>query len=104
MSDATVVLVHGAWCGAWIFEKLMAALHARGVASVAMDLPTCTNMDASADVHTDAEAVRSVLATIDGPVVLVGSSYGGVVITAAWCRSAERQATRLRRRRHAEGG
>ncbi len=32
-------------------------------------------------IKTDAESIASLLATIDGPIVLVGHSYGGAVIT-----------------------
>lgn len=49
-----------------------------------VDLPTVgVGVDPSLDVHADAAFVRSVLDGIDGPVVLCGNSYGGVVITEA---------------------
>src|SRR5260221_10947192 len=36
---STFVLVHGAWHGAWCWERLVPELEARGHASIAMDLP-----------------------------------------------------------------
>ena len=82
--SATVVLVHGAGAGAWVWEPVGNELDARGINHVEVDLPT---MDQSREptltFHDDADHVRSVLDQIDGPIVLVGNSYGGVVITEA---------------------
>lgn len=79
-----VVLVHGAWHGAWCFAALQDALDRRGVASYAVDLP---GHGASTlplgDMHGDARHVAEVLARIGRPAVLVGHSYGGAVITQA---------------------
>ena len=79
-----VVLVHGAWHGAWCFAALQAALDERGVASFAIDLP---GHGASTlplgDLHGDAAHVAATLAAIGGRTVLVGHSYGGAVITEA---------------------
>ena len=83
-SAATIVLVHGAWHGAWCFTKAVAALEARGVAVVAPDLPGHGSDTGSlGGLHDDAQRVRDVVAAIDGPVVLVGHSYGGLVISEA---------------------
>src|SRR5438445_9243 len=73
---ATVVLVHGAWHGAWCWEKVVPLLDKAGVATVAFDLPLTS-------LHDDADATRHTLDSIDGPVVLCGHSYGGAVITEA---------------------
>ena len=72
----TVVLVHGAWHGAWCWSSVLAGLDERGIPAVAIELPL-------ADLGSDAQHVGEALAGIDGPVVLVGHSYGGAVITAA---------------------
>ena len=80
---ATVVLVHGAWGGSWMWQDVVDDLSSRGVEAVAVDLPTCSATDTSVDVHTDAEHVRGVVDRVGGPVVLVGNSYGGIVITEA---------------------
>ena len=76
-----VVLVHGAWHGAWAWEALERELQGRGVASVAVELPTVG--DAEADLSSDVAVVRDAVAELGGPAVLIGHSYGGVVITEA---------------------
>ncbi|MHB8467660.1 MAG: alpha/beta fold hydrolase, partial [Acidimicrobiales bacterium] len=81
---ATAVLVHGAWHGAWCWERVAAALANVGVPTLAVDLPGHgADPGPLTDLHGDAERVRQVLDAVDGPVVLVGHSYGGVVITEA---------------------
>jgi pimeloyl-ACP methyl ester carboxylesterase len=81
---ATVVLVHGAGGGPWIWESLGRELDARRIEHVEVDLPTMDQSgDRTADFHTDAAHVRAVLDGIEGPMVLCGNSYGGVVITEA---------------------
>lgn len=84
----TVVLVHGAWHGAWCWASVLAGLDEQGVPAVAVDLP---GHGASTlplgDLHGDADHVRSVLDDLAAGgtegVVLVGHSYGGAVITDA---------------------
>jgi pimeloyl-ACP methyl ester carboxylesterase len=80
---ATIVLVHGAWSGAWIWEPLVAELDGRGIPNRAVDLPTVGEAAAGLDVNDDARHVRAVVDEIGGPVVLVGNSYGGAVISGA---------------------
>ena len=83
-SQPIVVLVHGAWHGAWCFAGLQTELDDRGIASLAVDLPGHgTSLEPLGDLHGDAAHLASVLATIDAPVVLVGHSYGGAVISQA---------------------
>ena len=72
----TIVLTHGAFHGSWCFESLVAELEARGVTTALVDLPLT-------DLAEDAAAVTAVLDTIDGPVILLGHSYGGAVVTVA---------------------
>jgi pimeloyl-ACP methyl ester carboxylesterase len=72
----TVVLVHGAFHDAWCWEPVRRELDARGVVNQALDLPFT-------GLEGDAEAVGRLLDAIDGPVVLVGHSYGGMVISHA---------------------
>jgi pimeloyl-ACP methyl ester carboxylesterase len=78
MSDTkpTIVLVHGAWADASSWTRVIERLHAGGHAVVA--LPNTLR-----GVAADAAVVRSYLDTIPGPVILVGHSYGGFVITNA---------------------
>jgi len=81
---ATVVLVHGAWHGAWCFDRLMPLLQDAGVRAVAPDLPGHgQDPGPFADLHGDAARVGAVLDGIDGDVVLLGHSYGGAVVTEA---------------------
>src|SRR6201996_1802306 len=72
----TVVLVHGAWADASSWSGEATALQAAGydVRAIANPLQ---------DLTSDAEYVADYLKTIHGPVVLVGHSYGGAVITNA---------------------
>jgi pimeloyl-ACP methyl ester carboxylesterase len=78
---ATVVLVHGAWHGAWCWEKVLPLLRAVGVAATAIDLPDAGGVPG--DLAADAGAVVRVLDRLPGPAVLCGHSYGGAVITEA---------------------
>jgi pimeloyl-ACP methyl ester carboxylesterase len=80
---ATVVLVHGASAGAWTWRDVRAGLDAKGISSVAMDLPSVTEMNPAIGLHEDAAHVRSAIDGVAGPVVLVGNSYGGAVISEA---------------------
>jgi pimeloyl-ACP methyl ester carboxylesterase len=84
MSKPTIVLVHGAWHGAWCWDLVRGHLESAGVEVVAVDLPGHgASHEPLADLHGDAAAVRSTLDSLDGPAVLVGHSYGGAVITEA---------------------
>ena len=81
---ATVVLVHGAWHGAWCWDRVVEGLAARGVNAVAIDLPGHgASTEPLGDLHGDAAAVGRALDALDGPVVLCGHSYGGAVISEA---------------------
>ena len=71
-----VVLVHGAWHGAWCWDGVVEALERDGISVTAVELPL-TGLDD--DV---AEARRAIEAAGDGAVV-VGHSYGGEVIGRA---------------------
>jgi pimeloyl-ACP methyl ester carboxylesterase len=86
-SGVTVVLVHGAWHGAWCWAGLQAELDRRGVPSYAVDLPghgvSTQPAGGLADhvAHVDAVLARLVDSrAVTGPVVLVGHSYGGAVV------------------------
>jgi len=80
---AAVVLVHGAWHGAWCFDRVVPLVHDAGVDAIAVDL-------ARTGFNDDVVAVRGALDTVDGNVVLLGHSYGGAVITAAGAHPAVR--------------
>jgi pimeloyl-ACP methyl ester carboxylesterase len=69
------IFVHGLWHGAWAWDETRAALAARGVHSHAVELPLTSLKD-------DVAALDAVLDTVPGDHVLIGHSYGGVVLTA----------------------
>jgi pimeloyl-ACP methyl ester carboxylesterase len=79
---ATVVLVHGAWHGAWCWDRVVQGLAARGVDVVAIDLPGHgASTEPLGDLHGDAAAVGRALDALDGSAVVCGHSYGGAVIS-----------------------
>jgi pimeloyl-ACP methyl ester carboxylesterase len=71
-----IVLVHGAWGDVSGWEGVYKILKAKGY-----HVDVVSNSDLS--LADDAYAVRAVLARQTGPVILVGHSYGGAVITEA---------------------
>lgn len=75
-TNPTIVLVHGAWADASSWTGVIQRLQKAGHDVVA---PPNTLRGVSAD----APVIRTVLDSIDGPVILVGHSYGGFVITNA---------------------
>ena len=74
--DLGVVLVHGAWDGPWTWDAVRRLLDGSGIATAVVDLPMT-------DLASDVEATRRAITELDRPVMLVGHSYGGAVITAA---------------------
>jgi pimeloyl-ACP methyl ester carboxylesterase len=76
MSDPVAVLVHGAFAESASWNGVISRLAERGVTAVAVANPLRS-------LDGDAAYVRDVVASIGGPVVLVGHSYGGQVITQA---------------------
>ena len=72
----TVVLVHGAFADASGWSDVIYGLERRGYPVIAPANPL-------RGVSADAAYLRAFLATIAGPIVLVGHSYGGVAITNA---------------------
>ncbi|WP_448661042.1 alpha/beta fold hydrolase [Sphingomonas sp. CJ20] len=72
----TVVLVHGAWADGSSWSRVIAILLKRGVPVIAVQNPTTSLTD-------DVAVTQRILNTVNGPVVLVGHSWGGAVITQA---------------------
>jgi pimeloyl-ACP methyl ester carboxylesterase len=72
----TVVLVHGAFADASSWSGVVQRLQGRGYTVIAPPNPL-------RGIDFDAAALSSVLKTVDGPIVLVGHSYGGMVISEA---------------------
>jgi pimeloyl-ACP methyl ester carboxylesterase len=77
MAKPTIVLVHGCWGGAAHWSKVIPRLGKKGYTSIfAVENPLASLAD-------DAERTRKMIAQQKGPVLLVGHSYGGAVITEA---------------------
>ena len=72
----TLVLVHAAWADASSWNKVIPPLQRKGVQVVAVQIPLTSLSD-------DVAAVHRSLKRLTGPIVLVGHSYAGAVITAA---------------------
>jgi pimeloyl-ACP methyl ester carboxylesterase len=72
----TIVLVHGAWADSSSWRGEISTLQAAGFPVRAVGNPL-------ENLATDAEFVAGFLKAIPGPIVLVGHSYGGAVITNA---------------------
>lgn len=83
---ATFVMVHGAWHGGWCFDALRAPLAAAGHVMIAPDLPGMGGSDAELAAVTLAgwgDFVADICRSSAPPVVLVGHSRGGLVISQA---------------------
>lgn len=91
---STYVLVHGTWHGKWCWDKVVPLLRQAGHHVVAFDLPghgqdTTPVSKTSLDLYV--ERTCEVLAAQMEPVILVGHSAGGLVISQA----AERDPTKI---------
>ena len=71
-----VVLVHGAWANGSSWSKIIPLLLAKGLHAVAVQNPLSSIAD-------DVASTNRLINAQDGPVLLVGHSYGGAVITEA---------------------
>jgi len=73
----TIVLVHGFWGGAAHWAKVIVELDKRGYQSLyAVENPLTSLAD-------DVARTQQMVEQVDGPVLLVGHSYGGAVLSAA---------------------
>jgi pimeloyl-ACP methyl ester carboxylesterase len=75
-SKPAIVFAHGLWADGSCYSKVIDLLHADGYEVIS----TQNQLNA---VEDDAAAVRTSFNRVSGPVVLVGHSYGGTVITVA---------------------
>jgi pimeloyl-ACP methyl ester carboxylesterase len=71
-----IVLVHGAFADGSSWARVIPLLHKKGYNVIAVQNPLTSFED-------DVAAANRVIASMDGPVLLVGHSYGGMVITEA---------------------
>lgn len=101
-AETALVLVHGAWHGAWCWHRVLPWLRKAGVDTHAVTLTGVGDrahlLSSSIDLDTH---VQDVMALIDAEelrrVVLVGHSYGGMVITGVADRLARETPQRLAR-------
>ncbi|MCM3626146.1 alpha/beta fold hydrolase [Paenibacillus glycanilyticus] len=83
---STYILIHGAWHGAWCWEKIVPVLESNGHRVIAIDLPghgedQTPVLDVTLDLYTD--RVVAVIDELDEEVILVGHSMGGIVVSQA---------------------
>jgi pimeloyl-ACP methyl ester carboxylesterase len=71
----TFALLHGAWHGAWCWERLIEPLRERGHGAIAVDLP-CDDVEAGLDATADVAAAF----LIEDDVVVVGHSLSGLIL------------------------
>ncbi|CAN5759366.1 alpha/beta hydrolase [soil metagenome] len=81
----TFVLVHGAWQGAWVWQDVKAKLESKGQTVIVVELSahgtdTTSPLNTSIDIYRD--KVITSINKVNGKVILVGHSMGGVVVTA----------------------
>jgi pimeloyl-ACP methyl ester carboxylesterase len=72
----TVVLVHGAWADSSSWDGVVRRLQSDGYPVDVFPTPL-------RDLKNDSDYLKAYLSAVSGPIVLVGHSYGGAVITAA---------------------
>ena len=75
-TNINIVLVHGAFGDGSHWKNVIPALAAEGYTVRAMQLPLTT-------LEEDIERTSDMVASLEGPTLLVGHSYGGMVITGA---------------------
>jgi pimeloyl-ACP methyl ester carboxylesterase len=82
----TYILVHGAWHGAWCWYKVVPLLEANGNKVIAFDLPGHGDDTTEQGSVTLADYVNKLVGIANaqkGPVILVGHSMAGIVISQA---------------------
>ncbi|MFI6177760.1 alpha/beta hydrolase [Nonomuraea sp. NPDC051191] len=78
----TVMLVHGAWHRPSTWARLEPELHALDYATRTPALPSAGERP-TAGMHDDAAVLAGELAAVEGPIVLLAHSYGGIPATEA---------------------
>lgn len=83
-SRPALLLVHGAWFGAWCWDEVRLDLITRGWRVHTVDLPSVADRGSPRlGLFDDARMVRQRIIEIGGPVVVVAHSYGGAVASQA---------------------
>jgi pimeloyl-ACP methyl ester carboxylesterase len=81
---ATLLFVHGACVrdADWWWGRMVGPLGELGIETAAVPLPSCGEAGAAlGDFFDDVEACRRAIEAVDGPVALLGHSYGGMIVT-----------------------
>jgi pimeloyl-ACP methyl ester carboxylesterase len=82
-----IVLIHGAWHGGWCWDQVAINLRAAGYIVSTPTLPAMAErkgeMSLSIDLDSHIAAAVNAAVALDGPVILLGHSYGGFVVTGA---------------------
>jgi len=92
---STYVLIHGSWHGAWCWYKIIPLLEQAGHTAIALDLPGHGRDWTPARDITIQSYVDSICKSLDAqsePVILVGHSRGGIVIS----QTAERRPEKIK--------
>lgn len=97
LEKTAIVLVHGAWHGAWCWRRVLPLLRGAGVQSHAVTLTGLGErahlLSPTIDLHTHIQDVIGLIETEElQRVVLVGHSYAGMVITGVADRLQQEQA------------
>jgi pimeloyl-ACP methyl ester carboxylesterase len=71
-----IVLVHGAWADGSSWNRIIPILQAKGLQVIAVQIPLTSVAD-------DFAAARRIIEDTEGPIVLVGHSWGGMAVTQA---------------------
>jgi pimeloyl-ACP methyl ester carboxylesterase len=83
----TLLLVHGAWHGAWCWAGLELERAQLSWTTGTLDLPSALRTPALPEpfpgMRDDALVIRNAIEDIDGPVLVVGHSDGGIPVTEA---------------------
>ncbi|MAW88054.1 MAG: alkyl salicylate esterase [Phyllobacteriaceae bacterium] len=80
-----VLLIHGAWQGRWVWDRLVPLLQAAGLKTHPVDLPgngADGRQPETASLEAYLDHLGHVFEAVDGPVSVVGHSGGGIVATA----------------------
>lgn len=82
MTSPRLLLVHGAFHGAWCWERLRPEVESLGIRCEAVELPFTSAQD-------DVAAVRKAIDDSEEGVIVLGHSFGGAVISAAAAREGK---------------
>jgi pimeloyl-ACP methyl ester carboxylesterase len=85
-SDKTFILVAGAGHGGWCWRKVIPLLEANGYRAIAVDVPGSgndTDLLKNNTLEDDVKAVVNAVNSVQGKVILLGHSSGGVIVSQA---------------------